>query len=240
MSLRRHIPNLITSMNLVCGLVGVIFAVRRQLDAAFFAMLLAAVFDFLDGFAARLMNACSDEGKELDSLCDLVSFGVLPGLMLSILMQTYRFDDSFLNWIPLIALSLGSASRLARFNVDPRQVSGFLGLPTPASALLCGALCCYCCQTPLEFLSTWVAGPVFVPLLSVILSVLMLSEIPMFSLKLHRDDPRILRIKRLTLAAFFAAAAAFCLLAGHHWSLILVLGLLFYILNNLVYAIFKL
>ena len=240
MSFRRHIPNLVTSMNLVCGLVGVIFAVRRQLDAAFFAMLLAAVFDFLDGFAARLLDAYSDEGKELDSLCDLVSFGVLPGLMLSILMQTYRFDDSYLNWIPLIVLGLGSASRLARFNVDTRQTSVFLGLPTPASALLCGALCCYCYHNPLEFLSTWVAGPVFIPLLAVVLYVLLVSEIPMFSFKMHRDDPRALWVKRITLVAFFVAAAVFCLVAGHHWSLVIVLGLLFYILNNVVYALFKL
>ena len=240
MNLRKHIPNGITSMNLICGLVGVSFAIRHQLDAAFYAMLLASVFDFLDGLAARALGAYSDKGKELDSLSDLVSFGVLPGLMLSTLMQIYRFDNSALNWVPLYIVALGSAHRLAKFNVDTRQMSGFLGLPTPASALLCGALCCYCCYTPVEFLSTWVAGTVFLPLLSLILFVLMVSEIPMFSLKLHRDDSRMLWSKRITLAVIFVAAAVFCLVAGHHWSLTVVLGLLFYILNNLVYAVFKL
>ncbi len=239
MSLRKHIPNGITSMNLICGLVGVSFAIRHQLDAAFYAMLLASVFDFLDGLAARALGAYSDKGKELDSLSDLVSFGVLPGLMLSVLMQTYRFDDSLFNWFPLI-LTLFSAHRLAKFNVDERQASGFLGLPTPAAALLCGALCCYCCYSPVEFLSTWVAGPCFVPALTACLCVLLVSEVPMFSLKIHRGDSRLLWIKRLTLAAFFVAAAVFCLVAGHHWSLTVVLGLLFYILNNLVYAVFKL
>ena len=238
MSLRKHIPNCITSMNLLFGLVGVVCALNHKLDWAFYAMLLASVFDFLDGLAARALDAYSDKGKELDSLSDLVSFGLLPGLMLCILMQTYRFDEGLYNWLPL-ALTLFSAHRLAKFNVDERQTANFLGLPTPAAALLSGALCCYCCYTPLEFLSTWVAGPVFIPVLTLCLCVLLVSEVPMFSFKLHRDDSRTLWIKRLTLVAFFVAAAVFCLVAGHHWSLIVVLGLLFYILNNLVYALFK-
>ena len=239
MALRKHIPNIITSMNLVCGLVGVVFALRSRLDLAFYCMLAASVFDFLDGLAARLLGAYSDMGKELDSLCDLISFGFLPGLMLSALMQIYSFTGSVLSWTPLL-LTLFSALRLAKFNVDERQASGFLGLPTPAAALLCGALCCYCCHTPLEFLSTWVSGPVFIPLLTLCLCILLVSEVPMFSFKMHRGDPRALQVKRWTLVAFFVASAAFCLLFSHHWSLAVVLGLLFYVLNNLVYALFKL
>lgn len=237
MTLRKHIPNQITSLNLIFGLVGVVFALRNRLDMAFYCMLAASVCDFLDGLAARLLGAYSDMGKELDSLCDLVSFGFLPALMLCVLMQLYRFDESPVCWLPL-ALTLFSALRLAKFNVDERQTSGFLGLPTPAAALLCGALCCYCCHTPLEFLSTWVSGA-FIPLLTLCLCILLVSEVPMFSFKMHRGDPRTLQVKRWTLVAFFVAAAVFCLLAGHHWSLAVVLGLLFYILNNLVYALFK-
>lgn len=237
MTLRKHIPNQITSLNLLCGLVGVVFALHQRLDIAFYCMLAASVFDFLDGLAARALNAYSDMGKELDSLCDLVSFGFLPSLMLCVLMQLYRFDGSPVCWLPL-AMTLFSALRLAKFNVDERQSSGFLGLPTPAAALLCGALCCYCCHTPLEFLSTWVSGP-FIPLLTLCLCILLVSEVPMFSFKMHRGDSRTLQVKRWTLVAFFVAAAVFCLLAGHHWSLTVVLGLLFYILNNLVYALFK-
>ena len=237
MTLRKHIPNQITSLNLIFGLVGVVFALRNRLDMAFYCMLAASVCDFLDGLAARLLGAYSHMGKELDSLCDLVSFGFLPALMLCVLMQLYRFDESPVCWLPL-ALTLFSALRLAKFNVDERQTSGFLGLPTPAAALLCGALCCYCCHTPLEFLSTWVSGA-FIPLLTLCLCILLVSEVPMFSFKMHRGDSRTLQVKRWTLVAFFVAAAVFCLLAGHHWSLAVVLGLLFYILNNLVYALFK-
>ena len=239
MTLKKYIPDTLTAMNIVCGLVGVVFVLHHRLDLAFYCMLAASVFDFLDGTAARLLDAYSDLGKELDSLCDLVSFGFLPALMLSELMQTYRFDGQWICWLPLV-LTVFSALRLAKFNVDERQTSGFLGLPTPAAALLCGALCCYCCFSPLEFLSTWVSGPVFIPALALCLSFLLVSEVPMFSLKMHRDDSRILWIKRLTLVAFFVAAALFCLLGGHHWSLAVALGLLFYILNNLVYALFKL
>ena len=239
MMLRKYIPDLITSMNLVCGLIGVIFAFRSRLDLAFLCMLAASVFDFLDGLAARALDAYSDFGKELDSLCDLVSFGVLPGLMLCFLMQTYRFDGGALCWLPLI-LAVFAALRLAKFNTDPRQKDVFLGLPTPAAAILCGALCSYCCHTPVEFLSTWVSGPVFIPLLSVCLSVLMVCEIPMFSFKFHKGDGRTLTVKRLTLAAFILAAVVFCLVTGRHGSLAVLLGFTFYILNNLVYALFKL
>ena len=214
MTLRKHIPNQITSLNLIFGLVGVVFALRNRLDMAFYCMLAASVCDFLDGLAARLLGAYSDMGKELDSLCDLVSFGFLPALMLCVLMQLYRFDESPVCWLPL-ALTLFSALRLAKFNVDERQTSGFLGLPTPAAALLCGALCCYCCHTPLEFLSTWVSGA-FIPLLTLCLCILLVSEVPMFSFKMHRGDSRTLQVKRWTLVAFFVAAAVFCLLAGHH------------------------
>ena len=239
MTLRKYIPDLITSMNLVCGLVGVVFALRSRLDLAFICMLAAAVFDFLDGTAARALDAYSDLGKELDSLCDLVSFGVLPALMLCFLMQTYRFDGSWICWLPLV-LALFAALRLAKFNVDPRQKDGFLGLPVPAAGILCGALCSYCCHAPVEFLSTWVSGPVFIPLLAACLCVLMVCEMPMFSFKFHKGDARSLTVKRITLVAFILAAAVFCLLAKHHWSLAVLLGFVFYILNNLVYALFKL
>ena len=128
MTLKKYIPDTLTAMNIVCGLVGVVFVLHHRLDLAFYCMLAASVFDFLDGTAARLLDAYSDLGKELDSLCDLVSFGFLPALMLSELMQTYRFDGRWICWLPLV-LTVFSALRLAKFNVDERQSSGFLGRP---------------------------------------------------------------------------------------------------------------
>ena len=239
MSLRKHIPNAVTSMNLVCGLVGVAFALRSRLDLAFYWMLAAAVFDFLDGWVARKLDAVSPFGREMDSLSDLVSFGFLPSLMLCLLMQTFRFEAGWLCWTPL-ALTLFSGLRLAKFNVDARQADQFLGLPTPASALLCGALCCFCVNAPTAFLSTWAAGPVFIPLLALCLGVLMVCELPMFSLKFHRGDGRATAVKRWTLVGVALVSVAFCLVFGHHLSLAVVLCMAFYVLNNLVYALFKL
>ena len=239
MSLRRHIPNAITSMNLLCGLVGVVFALRSRLDIAFCCMLAAAVCDFLDGWAARKLGVASDFGREMDSLSDLVSFGFLPALMLCLLMQTFRFDTGWLCWTPLV-MTLFSGLRLAKFNTDPRQEEQFLGLPTPAAAMLCGALCCYCVHVPTGFLSTWAAGPVFLPLLALCLGILMVCELPMFSFKSHAGYSRPVAVKRWTLVGFAVISVAFCLVFGHHLSLAVVLCMLFYILNNLVYALFKL
>lgn len=238
MSIKKYIPDFITSMNVVCGIIGVVFAFKGRFEYAFYLMLAAAVFDFLDGFFARLLGAYSDLGKELDSLCDIVSFGVLPSVMLYKLMCTQMFAESVYCWIPLV-MTVFSALRLAKFNVDKRQSDSFLGLPVPASALLCGSLCYYICHTPASFLSDWAAGPVFLPLLPVVLSVLMVSEIPMFSLKFHKGDSRVVKVKRLAFAALAVLSAVICLLCSLNWSMALVMTLACYILKNIIYAIVK-
>ncbi len=238
MRIGKYIPDFITSMNIVCGIVGVVFAFKGRLEPAFWMMLAAAVFDFLDGLCARALGAYSDFGRELDSLCDLVSFGVLPSVMFYTLMKTLAFGESAVCWIPL-ALTLAAALRLAKFNVDTAQADSFKGLPVPAAALLAGSLCCFICHSPASFLATWAAGPVFIPLLSVCLCALMLCRIPMFSFKFHRDDDRILRSKRLAFVFIVVASALVCVLFGQHWSLAVLLSFLCYILKNIVYASFR-
>lgn len=238
MSIKKYIPDFITSMNVVCGIIGVVFAFKGRFEYAFYLMLAAAVFDFLDGFSARLLGAYSDMGKELDSLCDIVSFGVLPSVMLYKLMCTQMFGESVYCWIPLV-MTVFSALRLAKFNVDKRQSDSFLGLPVPASALLCGSLCHYICHEPAGFLSDWAAGPVFLPVLSVVLSVLMVSEIPMFSLKFHKGDPRVLKIKRLAFAVLAVLAVAVCLIFSIEWSMALLVTIACYIIKNIIYALVK-
>ncbi|MBR5043674.1 MAG: CDP-diacylglycerol--serine O-phosphatidyltransferase [Bacteroidales bacterium] len=236
--MKKFIPDCITSMNLICGIIGVVFAFKGRLDIAFILMLAASAADFLDGFAARALDAYSDLGKELDSLSDLVSFGVLPSIMLYRLSCNCMFGESWINWIPLV-ITLASGLRLAKFNVDPRQGSSFLGLPTPASALLAGSLCYYVAADPACFLASWCAGPVFIPVLSVCLSILLLSEIPMFSFKFHSDDPSALKIKRIAFAAVVLAAILVCVFCSLNWSLVILLSLVLYILKNLAYATFK-
>ena len=225
-------------MNLLCGIIGVVFAFKGRLDIAFILMLAASAADFLDGFAARALGAYSDLGKELDSLSDLVSFGVLPSIMLYRLSCTCMFGESWINWIPLV-ITLASGLRLAKFNVDERQSSGFLGLPTPACALLCGSLCYYVAADPACFLASWCAGPIFIPVLSLCLSILLLSEIPMFSFKFHKDDPAVLKGKRMALAFLVLAAILVCVICRLNWSVIILLTLLCYIVKNLIYAILK-
>ena len=236
MTLKKYIPDAITSMNLICGLVGVMFAVNGKLDLAFYMMLAAAVADFLDGFFARLLNAYSDFGKELDSLCDLVSFGVLPSVMLWSLMKTCMFGESLLCYVPLV-IALFSALRLAKFNVDDAQKDGFLGLPTPACALLCASLCMYICNDPACFLADWAAGNVFIPLLSVCLSLLLVSRIPMFSFKFRKDDASVLKTKRFTYLLMMFLLAGVCLIYSLNWSAVILMGIVLYIVKNIVYFI---
>ena len=235
--IRRYIPDTITSMNLVCGVIGVVFAFSGRCDIAFVLMLAAAVFDFCDGLAARLLGAYSDFGKELDSLCDAVSFGVLPSVMLFSEARSFAFGAHA--WVPWTALAIAvfSALRLAKFNVDTRQTSSFLGLPTPACSMLVGALCCYVAHDPGCFLGIWMSGPVFVPILTVCLCALLVCEIPMFSLKMHKDDPSPLKAKRIALAAIVVAAILVCAICRLHYSLAVLLVLVCYILKNLVYAV---
>ena len=177
----RHIPNTITSLNLICGSLGVICAFEGRLDYSFILMLAAAVCDFCDGLCARLLNAYSAVGKELDSLADLVSFGLLPAMMFHVAVSDAG-AEGFLSWIPL-AIVVFSALRLAKFNVDESQTENFLGLATPACAMIIGSFFYYTANSPDSMMAAWIGKPVFIILSSAILSALMVSRIPTFSTK---------------------------------------------------------
>lgn len=127
-ALTRHIPNAITCLNLVCGTVAIVLAMDGDWATASAFIGAAAVFDFLDGAMARMLHAYSPVGKELDSLSDLVSFGVAPALMV------YKVLPAPLCWLAVMIAVCG-ALRLARFNVDTRQTTEFIGLPIPANAI---------------------------------------------------------------------------------------------------------
>ena len=138
----RNIPNAITSLNLLSGIAGILCVFSGRLDISFLLMIAAAVFDFFDGLAARALGAYSPMGKELDSLADSVSFGLLPALMLHKLMIQLGEETTFWCYVPLV-IALFSVLRLAKFNVDERQSENFIGLATPASAMICGSLTYY-------------------------------------------------------------------------------------------------
>lgn len=133
--MKKHIPNIITSLNLAIGSYGIYHVLTIDPNVAFYFVVAAAFFDFFDGFAARLLKVKSDFGKELDSLADMVSFGVLPAFyLLKLLSATSEFY-----WVAILIIVF-SALRLAKFNLDDSQSDSFEGLPTPANALMITSL----------------------------------------------------------------------------------------------------
>lgn len=175
--LSSYIPNIITCCNLTAGSLAVIMALRGTFEQAAILILIAAACDFLDGLSARLLHAYSDMGKELDSLSDLISFGLAPGLMVYTLLNDYLLlpygNLEYLAYVALL-IPIAGGIRLAKFNVDDRQTASFIGLPIPANALFWIGVC---------FADTRDWHPAIILALIVLFSYLMVSNLPMFSLK---------------------------------------------------------
>ncbi len=196
MNITKHIPNSITSLNLFCGSVAVILSFYGEFKIALFCMIAAAIFDFCDGFAARLLKAYSPMGKELDSLADMVSFGLAPSCLAfnkMLCIWNIGFTDIFtletkaaagllLPLVCTLLIAVFSALRLAKFNIDTRQSENFIGLATPSCALLIGSFI-YSAESFPELDRILAANTYIIPVMSVILSLLLVSEIPMFSFK---------------------------------------------------------
>ncbi|MCH5230415.1 MAG: CDP-diacylglycerol--serine O-phosphatidyltransferase [Muribaculaceae bacterium] len=225
----RNIPNCITVLNLGAGVLSIIAASHGAgsfwgllgFQWAFLFMAMGALADFLDGFAARMLKAYSDVGKELDSLCDLVTFGVAPALTLFFLMQDIAVDP-WLCWTTIL-IPVCAAFRLARFNIDTRQTSVFIGLPVPANAIFWIGYAALMWQG-VTFLSVWYVFLCFL----VVECWLMNSNIPMYSLKmkslqLKENWPRYLLI---------LAAGLFCFTLGTGGLLWLII---FYVLLSIAF-----
>jgi CDP-diacylglycerol--serine O-phosphatidyltransferase len=194
--IRKHIPNLITSLNVLCGSVAVVFIMKGVLTTAVLLIILAAVFDFFDGMSARMLKAYSPIGKELDSLADMISFGLAPGLLMFKLLEISVFNaDAVPDLQSNLALSqlliLGcaflipvfSALRLAKFNVDERQTSSFIGLPTPANALFISSLALIQEHGSIPAIDNFLLSTPVLLGITLLFSWLLVAEIPMFSLK---------------------------------------------------------
>lgn len=237
MRITKHIPNTITSLNLACGTLGVVSTALGHTDQAFLLMLAGAVFDFLDGLSARALGAYSPMGKELDSLADTVTFGLLPAFMLfKTLFSEYGANEFFV-WTPLL-IAVFSGLRLAKFNIDERQASSFIGLPTPGCAMLCGSLACCVAACPDSSLAAIALNPWFIPALSILMCFLLVCEIPMFSMKIHKGDglDRDM-ILRIVFAAAAIAGLITVIVAGWHWTIAVFLAFTAYILINVVAAV---
>lgn len=183
--MKKHIPNTLTCLNLVCGTLSAMAALKGNLEMAAIWIIVAAVFDFLDGFAARLLKVASPIGKELDSLSDIVSFGVAPAMIIFTWLTRCMYElqpshiNRFTELMPYVVLLVPalSAIRLARFNLDERQTTTFIGLPTPANAMFLGFI--PLAADKLSFLNNfWLVWAV-----TIIFALLLVSEISMISLK---------------------------------------------------------
>ncbi len=182
--MKRHLPNFITCLNLFSGCIGIVFAFKGELIFASYAIVLAAVFDFFDGLVARALKTYSDIGKELDSLADMVSFGLLPSVMVyQLFLQSPQLGEisQYLNYSAFL-IAIFSALRLAKFNVDVRQAENFIGLPTPANAILIASLPFIIADSN-WFLTSYILNPFFLFLFSLGMGILLVVEIPLISLK---------------------------------------------------------
>lgn len=184
-AITRHIPNTVTCLNLFSGCIAAVMAFEAKYELALGFIILGAIFDFFDGMLARLLGAHSPIGKELDSLADDISFGFAPAVMIfSFMKESSMHYPEFLmgikDYVPYIAflIAVYSALRLAKFNVDERQTSSFIGLPTPANALFWGSLIVGSGDLILMHVNV-------IALIGLILvfSWLLVAEIPMFSMK---------------------------------------------------------
>ena len=176
--MKKHIPNAITCANLFSGCIGVVFAFKGELEIAAYFVLLSGIFDFFDGMVARLLKVKSAIGKELDSLADMVSFGFLPGVVMFQLLKAGDYSNEFLPYFGFF-ITVFSALRLAKFNIDERQTEDFIGLNTPMNTLFIVSLPFIARDYPDVIGST-------ILLVGLVLatSFLLVSEIKIFSMKL--------------------------------------------------------
>lgn len=192
------IPNIMTLGNLLCGCLGILCAVSGELALASYLIFIAGILDFLDGFVARLLNQHSEIGKQLDSLADMVTFGVLPSFILFMIISGESLCDKNIDAYAFIGhlnpnyknfllafisfiLALFSALRLAKFNIDTRQSDSFIGVPTPANAFVVAAF-----PLIIEFNPEYkflILNTTFLIAYTLIMSYLLISEIPLFALK---------------------------------------------------------
>ena len=237
-AITRNIPNIITLANLFCGLCAIIFAFQGNLQLASFCIFAGAFFDFFDGLAARLLKVTEELGKQLDSMADMVTFGVAPGMILFQLIyysQTISFFQSDIkdpNLFPAILaflLPLFAAIRLAKFNIDTRQTTSFIGLPTPALAILVAAI-------PLinTNLFTFFSDLRFLILLSIILPLLLVAKMPLFSLKFSKEESMASSLNIFRITLILASVILLFLFQFAAIPFIVILYLILSLLNNIL------
>ena len=237
-AIKRNIPNIITLANLTCGLLSIILAFQGYLKLAALCIFAGAFFDFFDGLAARLLKVKGELGKQLDSMADMVTFGVAPGIILFHRIYFLNYDIYFSNttlqlpFFPeLFALFIPifSAYRLANFNIDTRQTNSFIGLPVPALAIFVAALPLVDCnQLPL-FNSLQ-----FHIIISIILPLLLVVKLPLFSLKYDKSEDLNTSLNILRIVLILSTVVLFFVFQFAAIPFIVILYLILSLLNNIL------
>lgn len=242
MAFKKQIPNLITFLNLICGLLALIHAFNGNYNEAFSLVCLGIFFDFWDGFFARIFNAQSPLGVQLDSLADMVTSGVVPGVVMYKMLSDIQENQDIYNLtpetfymgaVPYIGfiITIASCYRLAKFNIDDRQTDSFIGLPTPANALLIMSIPMILFANQYQWLSDLLSNPYFLVGISFLSAYLLNAEIPLFSLKV-----KYFSWEKNKLQVVFLAISAVLLLLFHFLAIPVII--LFYVilsvLNNTV------
>lgn len=236
MTIKKQVPNTITLLNLFCGCIAMVFALNKEFEMAFYFVSLGIFLDFFDGFFARLFQVSSPLGLQLDSLADMVTSGVVPGIVMYQLMGSSSGYPK-LGWIvepfPFVGflITLGSCYRLANFNIDTRQTDSFIGLPTPANALFILSLPLVLRNLDSFFVLELLTNP-FVLIGITLLSVYMLNaEIPLFSLKIKQ-----ISLKKNALQIGFLLSSV-VLIASFQYAgipLVIVLYVLLSVITNVL------
>ena len=240
--MKKYIPNFVTSLNIISGTISIILSFEGYPMGAGFFIFAAAIFDFFDGFLARLLKAYSELGKQLDSLADLISFGLAPGFIIynllrsCLLMEKLEFENIEIYKLAILSIALliplASAFRLAKFNIDTKQASSFLGLPTPANAIFFASLPIILgLKFDLFIYAVILNLKVLIPLI-VVFSFLLVSRIPMFSLKFKTYG-----FKDNIIRYIFLIISILLLIFFRLYALPVII--IFYILLSVVLAIFK-
>ncbi|UYW02626.1 CDP-alcohol phosphatidyltransferase family protein [Flavobacterium agricola] len=237
--MKKHIPNFLTFLNLSAGLLALVHAFNGNYNEAFSLVCLGIFFDFWDGFFARKFNVSGDLGLQLDSMADMVTSGVVPGLVMYKMFadiqenqEMYNLTEEtwFMGAVPYIGflITLGSAYRLAKFNIDTRQTDSFIGLPTPANALFILSLPMILFQNQFQWVSDIISNPYFLVIISVLSAYILNAEIPLFSLKIKNFT-----FQKYKLQVGFLVASVILLFALQYLAIPLII-LLYIFLSLLV------
>ena len=237
-AIKKNIPNIITLANLTCGLLSIIFAFQGNLKLAALYIFAGAFFDFFDGLAARLLKVNGELGRQLDSMADMVTFGVAPGFILfhfmyelkhDIIFRIATTDNLFLPELLALLIPIFSAYRLANFNIDTRQTTSFIGLPTPALAIFIAAF-------PLIDFNQF---PMFIniqflTIISIILPLLLIIKLPLFSLKHDKNKDMNTRLNIFRIILMLSTVVLFFVFQFAAVPFIVILYLILSILNNIL------